>query len=350
MARYGAGKISIIHPGEQEQALLSLPASCLRLESPVIERLHKLGLKTVHDFISMPTKVLRRRFGDAIITRIQQAIGSIEEYIEPEYPPEPYTYRLPCLEPIATRTGIEMALEQLLEMACRGLHKEGKGLRHCIFRAYRIDHGIETIEISTNLASADAKHLFGLFAIRIDQVEPGLGIEIFILEAKRIEEIVAGQQQLWSTGAGLLDEELGQLLDRLSGKFGKECIHRYLPAEHYWPERSYQLAADLSEEKKIDWPTHRPRPLQLLRSPEKIEVMAPIPDYPPMNFRYKGKLYKVVSADGPERIEQEWWLNRGEHRDYYHVEDEEGTRYWIFREGHYNEAGTAQWFLHGYFS
>ena len=97
------------------------------------------------------------------------------------------------------------------------------------------------------------------------------------------------------------------------------------------------------------WRVNARRPLQLVPSPEPIEVTAPIPDYPPMLFRYKGKLHKVLKADGPERIEQEWWLQQGQHRDYYCVEDEEGKRYWIFRLGHYDDK-SFQWFLHGYYA
>ena len=85
----------------------------------------------------------------------------------------------------------------------------------------------------------------------------------------------------------------------------------------------------------------------MLSRPEPIEVTAPIPDYPPMLFRYKGKLHKIIKADGPERIEQEWWLQQGQHRDYYAVEDENGKRYWLFRSGHYGEG--HEWFLHGFF-
>ena len=73
-------------------------------------------------------------------------------------------------------------------------------------------------------------------------------------------------------------------------------------------------------------------------------------DYPPMNFRHKGTLHIIINADGPERIEQEWWLNEGEHRDYYYVEDEEGRRYWLFRLGHYDADKNYGWFLHGYFA
>ena len=134
------------------------------------------------------------------------------------------------------------------------------------------------------------------------------------------------------------DTGLAELLDRIAGKMGAHHIHRYVPDEHYWPERSYKLAATIEEKLHTTWKVDRPRPLNLLPKPEPIEVTAPIPDYPPMLFRYKGILHKIIKADGPERIEQEWWMQEGQHRDYYCVEDEEGQRYWLFRSGHYDVA------------
>ena len=64
----------------------------------------------------------------------------------------------------------------------------------------------------------------------------------------------------------------------------------------------------------------------------------------------EGKLHKIIRADGPERIEQEWWLQQGQHRDYYYVEDENGQRFWLFRSGHYDVAKTYGWYLHGFFA
>ncbi len=90
--------------------------------------------------------------------------------------------------------------------------------------------------------------------------------------------------------------------------------------------------------------------MHLLNPPQRIEVTAPIPDYPPMHFRWQGKLHTIEKADGPERIEQEWWIKDGPHRDYYAVEDEEGRRYWLFRSGHYSEDKSPKWFLHGFFA
>ncbi|HEY0896139.1 MAG TPA: DNA polymerase Y family protein, partial [Sphingobacteriaceae bacterium] len=145
-------------------------------------------------------------------------------------------------------------------------------------------------------------------------------------------------------------EQLAELLDRLENKVGKEKIHRYLPAEHYWPERSIREAGSLQEAAATMWRNEKPRPVHLLKKPEPIEVTAPIPDYPPMVFLYKGKRHQVLKADGPERIEREWWLETGEHRDYYNVEDEHGQRYWLFRLGHYAGGEMSQWYLHGFFA
>lgn len=69
-----------------------------------------------------------------------------------------------------------------------------------------------------------------------------------------------------------------------------------------------------------------------------------------MLFRYQGEVHNIKRADGPERIEQEWWIQQGLHRDYYTVEDEAGARFWIFRLGHYKNDNKPEWFIHGYFA
>ncbi len=349
IAHFGKG-ISIIKSGEQQNALLSLPPAALRLETATVELLQKLGLRQFNHFIAMPLAVLRRRFGSFMLQRLSQALGHEEEIVQPIQPIVPYQERLPCLEPIVTATGIEIALQELLNTICHRLKQEQKGLRNAIFKAYRVDGKIEKISVGTNRPSHNIDHLFKLFALKIDTMEPALGIELFLLEASKVEDVSPVQEQLWNTTPGLDDPALAELLDRIAGKLPTVAIQRYLPDEHYWPERSIKATRDLNERSGTRWKIDRPRPIQLLAKPERIEVTAPIPDYPPMLFRYKGQLHKIAKADGPERIEQEWWLQQGEHRDYYYVEDEEGRRYWLFRLGHYTGDKTQQWYIHGFFA
>jgi protein ImuB len=348
VARYGQSS-HVVARGNGLEALFPLPPQALRLEPESVERLHKLGLHQICKFIKMPRSSLRRRFGSQILKQIDLALGQEIEIIKPVIPVEPFQERLPCLDPVATAPGIEMALQQLLNKLCHRLLQEQKGLRKTIFKCYRVDGKLVQVDIGTNRPTHHVSHLLKLFETKLPLIEPGLGIDLFILEATVIEEHLSRQEKMWEDSSGLEDSRLAEFLDRVGGKVGVNAIHRYLPDEHFWPERSLKISSSLLEEPLAVWSNDKLRPLQLLRTPERIEVTAPIPDYPPMLFRYKGAVHKIIKSDGPERIEQEWWIQQGKHRDYYRVEDEDGRRYWIFRLGHYHEE-SYQWFLHGQFA
>jgi protein ImuB len=120
-------------------------------------------------------------------------------------------------------------------------------------------------------------------------------------------------------------------------------------ADDGWDDfRHFREAVDLN-----------PRPLRLLPRPESIETVASVPDGPPLRFRWRSALHEVAAAEGPERIEGVWWSEEGGAskknlaRDYFHVEDGDGRRFWIFRAGLYRDmalgAPAPTWFLHGLF-
>jgi protein ImuB len=347
VARFGMEPL-VITGGKLIEALSPLPPQALRLEEETVVRLHKLGLHQVGKFLSLPRSALRRRFGQHLMVRLDMALGRIAEPIVPVVPVEPHHERLPCMEPIVTATGIAIALRQLLETLCLRLRHEQKGLRTAAFKCYRVDGKVEKVEVGTSRPTHHVDHLFKLFEIKLSTIEPALGIELFVLEAIVVEEHYAHQEKMWEGSGGLEDARLAELMDRLAVRIGMKAIHRYVADAHHWPERSFRRVISLEEQPMTPWRTDNLRPLYLLRIPERIDVTAPIPDYPPMLFRYKGVVHKIARADGPERIEQEWWLQQGQHRDYYCVEDEEGNRYWLFRLGSYDEEND-KWYLHGVF-
>lgn len=347
LCRYGAA-ISIVPSHKQVEALSPLPPAALRLEEVVAERFTKLGLLTIESFRAMPRPALRRRFGASLLTRLDQALGLELEMLQPVHPVPPYEERLPSMEPILTAVGIETALKNLLETLCQRLTNESKGLRSCTFTCHRLDGTWQQLEVGTNRPSRNIKHLFKLFEIKIQQIEPDLGIELFTLQATVVEELQNTQDALWAATSAN-EAAVAELVDRIAGKTGAAAIRRYLPAEHYWPERSIKITSSLIEKPESSWRTDLPRPVHVLKKPEPIEVSVPIPDYPPMLFNYKGTLHTVKKADGPERIEQEWWSDKSEYRDYYCLEDENGGRYWVFRLGDYLR-GDPEWFIHGFFA
>ena len=107
-----------------------------------------------------------------------------------------------------------------------------------------------------------------------------------------------------------------------------------------------------------EWPLDRPRPIRLLPRPDPVEVAAPIPDDPPILFRWRRVVHRIRHAEGPERIAVEWWRALGTPpdqldnamRDYYRVEDEAGRRFWLYRRGLYRPHPTPRWYLHGFFA
>ncbi|TKB35753.1 MAG: DNA polymerase Y family protein, partial [Mesorhizobium sp.] len=99
------------------------------------------------------------------------------------------------------------------------------------------------------------------------------------------------------------------------------------------------------------------RPIRLFRSPEPIEVPATeMPEGPPLNFRWRRALYRVARAEGPERIAPEWWRETAGRedaptRDYFRIEDADGRRYWLYRQGLYGASQPSpRWFMHGIFA
>jgi protein ImuB len=100
------------------------------------------------------------------------------------------------------------------------------------------------------------------------------------------------------------------------------------------------------------WPSADERPIRLFARPQPIDVTAALPDAPPVLFRWRRMLHRIVRAEGPERIAPEWWRTSedAETRDYYRVESESGLRFWVFREGAYGGGSLPRWYLHGLFA
>jgi protein ImuB len=195
VARFG--NAIVVDPAKQTEALLYLSPASLRIDSDTTICLHQLGLRHISQLISIPRTALRRRFGQSIIKRLDQALGKEEEIIQPIIPVEAYQERLPCPEPISQLAGIEIALEHLLQQLCNRLQKEGKGIRNAYFRCYRIDNQVSEIQIATSRSSTNVKHLMHLFQMKVETIEPGLGIELFLMEATKVEDFTPTQSVFW---------------------------------------------------------------------------------------------------------------------------------------------------------
>jgi protein ImuB len=339
----------IVPPGGQRKALMELPPASLRLSIEILIKLNNLGFYQIESIIHWPKSSLKRRFGPNMVLRLYQALGKEAEFLLPLKEPLPYSERVALLEPITTRPAIEQAVHTVIDLLCKRLYGEGLGLRSAVLTYYRIDGKSYQLTIGTNHPSQRTDHIFKLFELQLDQVAPGLGIELFTLDAPKTEPASDKQSLLWNGKPSADSEQVAELLDNIAARVGTTNIHRYLPQEHHWPERAAANTTDLTETPESEWSEDTIRPVQLLDPPEAIEAMALTPDYAPKQFVYRNQRHIIVSADGPERISHEWWTEDGGYRDYYVAEDEEGMRYWLFGTPNDAPGQIRRWFIHGYF-
>lgn len=341
--------VTLCPAGAQADAVADLPVAALRLDEAALGTASRLGLERIGDLFAMPRGPLQRRFGPLLLRRLDQASGRLAEPIDPLVPADPPSVLLRFMEPIASAEAIAEAMAEALRRLLHNLQEAGLAVRSLRLACQRVDGDVQEIGIGTARATRDGAHLLRLLLPKIETINPGFGIERLRLTARRVEPL--GAQPI---AGGLSGEpppaDLAPLIDQLTGRLGTQRLYRIAAVESDVPERSVRRVGPL--EPATGWPLW-PRPVRLLRRPERIEgVVALLPDQPPRRFTWRGRAYRVTRADGPERIHGEWWRRRAESaavRDYFQVEDEGGARFWLFRRGDGVDArtGDLSWWMQG---
>lgn len=348
-ARYG--QEGVTPRGEIPKVLAPLPISGLRLSKPVVESLGRVGLRTIGDLLRIPRATIPQRFGKDVMRRLDQALGRAPEPINPVLPPSAKRQSISFAEPIATREGLEHAVTMLSERLCADLDKFQEGARRLDLLFQRVDSHMEAIRIGTAKPTRDAKHLAKMLIEKLDTVDPGFGIESAALTAWATE-LLAPKQINVLADVEVDQRDLAQLNDRLANRHGVGSVYRVAPVESDMPERAV-VRVNPTQEITGTWTNGAARPIRLFVHPELVEVTAMLPDHPPIMFRWRDRLHRVKHADGPERIRGEWWRaadDLAEVRDYYKVENEQGERYWLYRDNRLTSGNTYRWYLHGVFA
>ena len=346
----GAG--IVIEPKGARDHLIPLPVVALRLPAAMAAELQRLGLRRIDDLLPMPRAALARRFGCLLADRLDQALGLLDEPLSPRRPVVPHQVRLTLAEPLLTAGGIVEALRRLLRQLCRQFDSEQIGARRLELALYRVDGTVQHAGIGTSRPNRDPQALERLFAEHLAKIDPGFGIEAMALAAPQVEPLTALQMALTRATTAPCqrqDRNLADLIDTVGNRLGFDSLRSLAPRESHIPERAMAAVAPLAGGKQTTWPTLPPRPLRLFPRPEPIEAIALLPDHPPVMFRWRARLHRVRHAEGPERIEPEWWhpADEAHSRDYFRVEDDSGRRFWLYRDGQPPDGG--RWYLHGLF-
>ena len=416
LARFARRSPWIVPDGKIAVTLAALPIEALRLELKTARLLRRLGLKRIGQLTDVPRASLERRFhsrdaAQAVLLRLDQALGHRAEKRIPLLPAPDFVARLPFPEPLITHDGVIAGLDHLAAELCRTLTRASQGARRVALWVARADGSSAVIEAGLSAPSQAPSHLVRLLKDKIETIDMGFGIDLMALAALATEPLHPTQTSLTETDGAIRPEAL---IDALVNRLGADAVRRLFPRASHIPERAQSLRGAFAS--LPSWPHEAtakpPRPLLLLTRPEPLTVVAEIPEGPPARFTWRRVSRRVVKAEGPERIAPEWWrclhkltphpptafgggplpLPQGERvscggaaspipsplageggagsqseaapgegarkapssrvRDYYRIEDEDGCRYWVFREGLYRECADEApcWFLHGVFA
>jgi protein ImuB len=378
-----ASRLSLPRKGGRDlvEQLSPLHVSALRLEPDTVRTLERLGLKTIGALIDMPRLALARRFRGAenVVDALDRLTGSKDEPLTaaPADPPPRASLRLE--EPATHPEAPSQALERLIPALVEQLQQRHLGARRLSLTGYRVDGSVAIASVATAIPSREPKHLQRLLIDKAAALDPGFGFDAFALVADWAESLGAAQDSLVEEPSG--ERELARLVDRLTVKLGPCAVRRPQPEESHLPERASGWVSALASPSPLCGggreprsggrergriprplsPTPLPqrgegllkRPHHLLDSPEAIDVIYATPEGMPRRFVWRRAVHDISRVEGPERIAPEWWRqpSSARLRDYYRVEDAEGRRYWIYREGLIGDGrgGLPGWFIHGLF-
>lgn len=356
LVRHGPG--GIVRAGGDAEAVGMLPVAALELSPEATLALRRAGLATVGEVAARPRGALAARFGADFPDRLDLILGRRDARITPHRPHPPIVADRVLAEPIVETEQVETVLADLLSDVAAQLERRGQGARGFVLTPFRVDGAARRVGVGTSRPTRDVRAVARLFRERLAALEtpldPGFGFDHLRLEADGLRTLRPEQTGLM--GSRSIREGRDVLIDRLTARLGPDAVLKVVPQGSHLPERACrQLPAASEGQEATDWPEPEPgspplRPLQILDPPQPIEAMSLAPDGPPARFRWRRMDHRIVRAEGPERIEGEWW-RRPAHRlrDYYRVEAEDGRRFWLFRAGRFGEDPPPRWYVHGLF-
>jgi protein ImuB len=368
LARYGVG--CIVETGRETASVASLPVACLGIAADTVLALNRSGLGTIADLASRPRTPLAARFGVDLLTRLARVLGEEDVAITARRPLPPCTAERRFAEPIALEADVLATLEHLMTQTAPMLERRGKGGRLFEASLFRTDGAVLRLSVETSLPTRKQAPIMRLFRERIDTLadplDPGFGYDLVRFSVSNCAPMDQAQTSL--DGHQQDDEEVAALIDQLSTRLGRDAVVRFAGAQTHIPERAAYMvpandcpsmaAREATSMPDLQWNkpengTPPTRPIHLFEHPQRIETVAEFPDGPPLRFRWRRVLHEIVRTQGPERIAPEWWHldDTSLTRDYYRIEDSQGRRFWVFREGLFGQdAESPAWFVHGLFA
>jgi protein ImuB len=328
-----------------------------------------VGAHTLADCMRLPRAGMARRFGRALLDELGRALGKLPEVREFFVPPPSFERRLELPAQVNEAEGLLFAARRLLPELEGYLNLRQAGVQEFELVCCHEDVRGTVVKPRTVLKlgfvqptrAADRMQL--LLRETLGRTRLPAPVHTIVLSAKVILPLEVSNADLFQDSAETGEGNL--LLERLRIRLGKEAVFGIAPVADHRPERAWRIHSDINLLREPASESRGARHPHVL--PVHSGVCAPgSSDVDPL-ATISAAMYKspairqrplwllpkplrceegrFVSRSSPERIESGWWDGMDVERDYYVVQDRNGSRLWV-----YCERGSGEWFVHGLFA
>lgn len=378
LARHDDG-LEIRDPESLHRRLDALPVGLLAAAGPHLATLESIGVHRVGQLDALPRAGIARRFDPALLEEIDRARGRRPEAHAWLRAPVEFSGRL---ELLARVTGVEpllFAARRLLGELAAWLAARQAAVRRFVLNLRHDDGGSTSVEVRLADPGREVDRLFGVLRERLAGFRLPAPVETLELACTEVLPLPGDSASLLPSAASAR-QSLGQLLERLQARLGRDQVRRlHLVADHR-PESAWRASTldrlpdvgpgaarqgrkaaggtktpagrpkasaggtktPTGEPKapaSVTEPGVLPRPLWLLREPLRLVERNDQP--------WWGTPLALLA--GPERIETGWWDQSLVQRDYFIAEDAHHVLYWIYRERTATAGASPGWFMQGRF-
>jgi protein ImuB len=333
--------------------LIPLPLAALRWPAETLDRLARMGVRTIGQALRLPRAGFARRFGVDSLATLDRLTGRSPDLRDRFHARERFRRRRELNYELESHDAILAALAPLLAELGKFLEARQCGVMRleCLLRHRHAEPTSCVLGLATPLA--DVRRLTELLGERLGALTLPEPVRACELRSSSLVLRVFSSNSVWQPGehGGGAGAEAPELIERLRARLGPEAVYglQVLPGhrpENTWGVREPVPAGDFLSGRSViagrsgrdsaprPWPAFR-RPMWLLPMPKLLSERDGLP-------RRRGPLRLLGEA---ERIETGWWDDGDIARDYYTALDVHGVRLWIYRE----RAAPHRWFLHGVF-
>jgi protein ImuB len=328
--------------------LMPLPLAALRWPPETLERLARMGVRTIGQILRLPRAGFARRFGTEYLATLDRLTGRSPDPRERFQARERFRRRRELNYELENHAALLGALAPLLAELGKFLESRQCGVMklECLLRHRRAEPTSCVLRLAAPVADVD--RLTALLGERLNALTLPEPVRACELRSSSLVLRVLSSNSVWQPGeyGGGVGAQGTELIERLRARLGPEAVYGLKVLEGHRPENAWGVREPVAVERGRRGARGEPnegrsgrdgaaRPLWLLPQPRLLSEREGLP-------RRRGPLRLLGEA---ERIETGWWDGGDIARDYFTAVDLHGVRLWVFRE----RGAPHRWFLHGVF-